>query len=340
MNFQDIFDEIKLILNESDEDVDGLIPGAVLRAVQKLERRRDFTYMRRIRKFVLGDDRKSFVAQDNTAFVSRTVNVNAINFYGGDIDWRTIGFYVGDKILLQGALFQSNATLAPAYGAIGTILAVTANNLLVDFSAVAFPGSSTNVSLPQGQGFTTPVGYYDLSAFYMPKNLKSLESVDLFEADDATTFIKTLDNREEDDYLEAELSNILEGSAEGHPTGYVAYGETQHFSPVGMSQEEPRSILYRMYPVPSTRYNVEAVYYAKTTSINLEEEHWLCDTAYGYLVQEGLFNLSQSFRDRDIRVMSQEERDQLLMEVVAADHSLTDKNRSESFGYTPYQQRG
>lgn len=339
MNFQDIFDEIKLILNESDEDVDGLINGAVLRAIQKLEKRRDFTYMKRVRKFVLGDDRKSFAAPNGTAFVSRTVNVNAINFYGG-WDWRTIDFYVGDKILLQGSLFQSNATLSAAYGVVGTVLAITANNFLIDFSTATFPGSSANVPLPTGQGFTTPVGYYDLSAFYLPKNTKSLESVDLFDPNDATSFVTTLDQREEDDYLEAEISNILTGSAEGVPTGYVTYGETQYFSPIGMSQNEPRDLLHRMYPVPSERYNVEATYYAKTIEIALSSEHWLCDTAFGYLVQEGLFNLAQSFRDRDIRVMSSEEREQLLMEVVAADHGLTDKNRSESFGYTPYQKRG
>jgi hypothetical protein len=340
MIFQDISDEIKLILNESDEDVVQLIPGAMLRAVQKLEKLRDFTYMRRVRRFVLGDDKKTYSAPDNTGFVSRTSGVGAINFYGGSQDWRTIGFFVGDKILLDSAAVEANGVLSAAVGITGTVLATTASNFLIDFSTAPFPGGNANISLPAGQGFTTPVGYYDLSAFLMPKDMKSLESVDLFSPDDENVFIKTLDQKEEDDFLEAEISNILEGSGEGEPTGYVLYGETRYFSPVGISQSEPRALLHRMYPVPSERYNVEAIYFAKTTQIVMEEEHWLCDTAFGYLVQESLFQLSQSFRDRDIRTMAADERGSLLAEVVGADHGLTDKNRTESFGYTPYQKRG
>lgn len=330
------------MLNESNEHAEFLVSGATLRAINKIENRHSFEYMKGERRFALGDDRLFWVADATGYTVTRPPNVKELHFGGGSVDWAEKGFSPGDKVSAYGGFFNSGQ-FGGVYGSIGTVIAASAFTLSIDFteSNLATSGSLTTLALPVGNGVIMALGSYDLGGFLLPLGVRSIDFFGLFDATDPTKYLGEMDQKSVDDvdFTRGELSAALEGTGI-KPRGYILRGEIGKVQTKGISRAAPRRMVGLLRPAVAIRYNIGLEYRIPTLSILADDEHWLLDHGHAYLTQQVLLDLALSFRDKDLRAMSAQEVNALMEDVIAADVALRDTDRNDYVDYKPYHRRG
>jgi hypothetical protein len=331
LTFDEFYSELKLIINESDDSLDALLPGATRRAIQKIEQRHAFRYMRFNRRFVLGDDRRAYRSQ-GSGIVTPIVATDSVRINDNTVDFVKLGFKNQESVTILGS-----GWFAPAnkiVGKTGTLYFVATNEVFILFPSDTFTGGEANIasSISLNHGFATNV--YDLGAFLLPAGTKKVEEVKLFDPTNSQVFVNSMDQLDEVDFDPSELSNVLTGGDDYQPRGYILAGQVGKIQPFGISLSDLDSEVGLMRPAPSARYNVTVSGWARTGLFVHEDTHWLLNNCEDLVKYGTILDLGISLRDRELRAEAQSGYNGALMAAIADDLELDSSDRSESFQYT------